>query len=124
MLRAGTIPNVAQAFTKVVHIGHSFGSILTYDLAALHPSFSDALVLTGFSLDGAYLSATFAAWDSKLARLNQLLRFGDVSYSALTSVLADTNSDLAINLAGIGISAADYESVARSTDLADFVAGI
>ncbi len=35
MLRRGTLPNVPHAFSKIVHVGHSLGSILTYNLAAM-----------------------------------------------------------------------------------------
>lgn len=34
---------------KVVHVGHSFGSIVTNALVASHPTLSDGIVLTGFS---------------------------------------------------------------------------
>lgn len=49
-LRSGLIPGVCEAgFAKVVHVGHSFGSIESYSLAVLHPEVTDGLVLTGFS---------------------------------------------------------------------------
>lgn len=54
-LRAGALPGVAAAFDKVVHVGHSFGSIQSYSLAVLHPDASDGLVLTGFSQQSAFL---------------------------------------------------------------------
>lgn len=48
-LRGGKIPGVGCSFNKVVHVGHSFGSIQSYSLAVLHPEVTDGLVLTGFS---------------------------------------------------------------------------
>lgn len=36
-------------FKKIVHIGHSFGSVMTYALSSQYPSIADAIVLTGFS---------------------------------------------------------------------------
>lgn len=54
-LRAGALAGVATAFDKVVHVGHSFGSIQTYSLTVLHPDASDGLVLTGFSQQGEFL---------------------------------------------------------------------
>ena len=35
MLRRGSLPHVPKAFSKVVHVGHSLGSILSYNLAAM-----------------------------------------------------------------------------------------
>lgn len=35
MLRCGSLPHVPKAFSKIVHVGHSLGSILTYNLAAM-----------------------------------------------------------------------------------------
>ena len=35
MLRRGRLPNVHRAFSKIVHVGHSLGSILSYNLAAM-----------------------------------------------------------------------------------------
>jgi hypothetical protein len=34
MLRNGTFPEVKKAFQKVVHVGHSFGSVQTFALAS------------------------------------------------------------------------------------------
>ncbi|KAF3760561.1 alpha/beta-hydrolase [Cryphonectria parasitica EP155] len=48
-LRAGSIKGVGCGFDKVVHVGHSFGSIQSYSLTVLYPHASDGLVLTGFT---------------------------------------------------------------------------
>lgn len=48
-LRSGTAIRGVPAFRKVVHVGHSYGSVQTYTLAVRHPEVSDGLVLTGFS---------------------------------------------------------------------------
>lgn len=49
-LRGGGIPGLnGCTFDKVVHVGHSFGSLQSYSLAVLHPEVTDGLVLTGFS---------------------------------------------------------------------------
>lgn len=55
MLRHGQIPGVGCAFSKVVHVGHSFGSIQSYSLTVTDPELSDGLVLTGFSQDPRFL---------------------------------------------------------------------
>jgi pimeloyl-ACP methyl ester carboxylesterase len=49
-LRASTIPQLAnKSFGKIVHIGHSFGSILSYSLVEEDPTISDGVILTGFT---------------------------------------------------------------------------
>jgi pimeloyl-ACP methyl ester carboxylesterase len=48
-LRDGAIPEVPCVFEKFIHVGHSFGSILTNALASKHPELSHALVLTAYS---------------------------------------------------------------------------
>lgn len=55
LARTGSVPGVSAKFAKVVHVGHSFGSILSYALARDEPSLSDGLVLTGFSTNGSFL---------------------------------------------------------------------
>lgn len=58
-------------------MGHSFGSILSYTFADLYPELSDALVLTGFTLDTAYVGLFAAGGNFVLANQNQNARFGD-----------------------------------------------
>ncbi|KAI5370061.1 putative alpha/beta hydrolase-1 [Septoria linicola] len=54
-LRAGVIPGV-PCFKKVLHVGHSFGSVQSYVLTAQYPTISDGLGLTGFSQNGSFLA--------------------------------------------------------------------
>ncbi|KAK3179138.1 hypothetical protein K4F52_009384 [Lecanicillium sp. MT-2017a] len=42
-------------FKNKVHVGHSFGSAMTYRLSTLYPDISDAIVLTGFSQAPGFL---------------------------------------------------------------------
>lgn len=130
MLRNGTLPSVPQAFNKVVHVGHSFGSKLSVALAAMHPTASDGLILTGFSLNGSYLGSTVASWDSKLARLNQPLRFGNISYSAVSGALstlvpsASNLTELANGLSNFNITLGEVQEILQTTDIGDLFAGI
>ncbi|KAK8138606.1 hypothetical protein PG984_001986 [Apiospora sp. TS-2023a] len=55
MLRENSIPEIKAKFDKIVHVGHSFGSIQTYGLVAAYPDSSDGIVLTGFGQDPAFL---------------------------------------------------------------------
>jgi pimeloyl-ACP methyl ester carboxylesterase len=88
MLRAGKITalNGTRA-SKIVHVGHSFGSILSYELAAAYPTASDGLILTGFSANGTWLPQTIAAWNLQIASQNQPFRFGNLSLAAIDPIL-------------------------------------
>jgi len=55
MLRSGSVPDLPTSFDKIVHVGHSFGSIQSYTLAQLYPDLSDGLVLTGFSQNPSWV---------------------------------------------------------------------
>jgi pimeloyl-ACP methyl ester carboxylesterase len=88
MLRNGTFPGVNQSFKKVVHVGHSYGSIISYILTNLYPTISDGLVLTGFSLDLSFLGFFAASGNFEIASKNQPLRFGSLTSSDLQSVLS------------------------------------
>ncbi|WJG34912.1 Alpha/Beta hydrolase protein [Fusarium oxysporum Fo47] len=52
--REGSL-GVGCKYSKVVHLGHSFGSVISYALANESPELTDAVVLTGFSQATAYL---------------------------------------------------------------------
>lgn len=83
-LRAGDLPDVQKKFKKIVHVGHSFGSALTYELVAMHPNISDGIILTGYSQNGTYVAAISAGMNWQIARMNQPLRFGNHSMGYLT----------------------------------------
>ncbi|KEF52825.1 uncharacterized protein A1O9_11242 [Exophiala aquamarina CBS 119918] len=57
LARTQKLPGEAQGrhFDKIVHVGHSFGSIQSYALARDEPALSDGLILTGFSANGTFL---------------------------------------------------------------------
>ncbi|KAL6250998.1 hypothetical protein RBB50_001206 [Rhinocladiella similis] len=52
---SGSLPGISAKFDKIVHVGHSFGSIQTYALARDEPKLSSGIVLTGFSTTGTYI---------------------------------------------------------------------
>lgn len=56
MAREGKIPQVCRQFSKLIHVGHSFGSAMTYALSAMYPDISDGIVLTGFSQVPKYMA--------------------------------------------------------------------
>ncbi|KAJ5579870.1 uncharacterized protein N7459_005855 [Penicillium hispanicum] len=59
-LRNGSFPRLKKTPSKVVHVGHSFGSLQTYSLTAKYPYLSDGIVLSGFSLNSSFVSYFWA----------------------------------------------------------------
>jgi pimeloyl-ACP methyl ester carboxylesterase len=55
-LRNGDLPGLPCRYEKVVHVGHGYGSILTYALTQMYPIASDGIILTGFSHNTRYMS--------------------------------------------------------------------
>ena len=102
MLRNGTFPGVSRAFSKVVHVGHSFGSAQTYNLVNMYPDISDGIVLTGFSMNSSFTSSFLSGGNFVLASQNQPLRFGNVDTIQLQSLLSGT--PLADYVAGLDLS--------------------
>ena len=60
-LRSGEYTGTIGKPSKIVHVGHSFGSILTHDLITQSPSISDGVVLTGFAFNATDFPAFFEA---------------------------------------------------------------
>ncbi|SMR45010.1 unnamed protein product [Zymoseptoria tritici ST99CH_3D1] len=71
-IRSGCIDGV-PAFRKVLHVGHSFGSVQTYALTAMYPDISDGIVLTGFSQNGTFLPFFQLGGNFVQANLNSAL---------------------------------------------------
>lgn len=72
MVRAGQIEGV-PAFKRIIHIGHSYGSELSYALAAQFPNITEGLALTGFSQNGSFLADFEYGGDFTQANLNPAL---------------------------------------------------
>lgn len=80
LARAGNISHVPIP-KKVVHVGHSWGSILSLGLAALAPQVTDGIVLTGFSGVNDYQNLFIAGSSFHLASENAPKRFPAKQYS-------------------------------------------
>lgn len=65
-LRNGTIGNTT--FNKIIHVGHSYGSILGNGLAAIDNSSVDALILTGYSHNSSFNGQAIAGWSPVFAK--------------------------------------------------------
>ncbi|KKK12610.1 hypothetical protein AOCH_002275 [Aspergillus ochraceoroseus] len=70
MVRNGSYPGIIVP-RKVILIGHSYGSVQTYDLTATDPSSADAIVLTGFSLNQTFSPSFIAGGNWQQAYLTQ-----------------------------------------------------
>ncbi|KAJ9654826.1 hypothetical protein H2198_006181 [Neophaeococcomyces mojaviensis] len=78
--RAGGIPSQPAVPSNVIHVGHSFGSILTVALAATSPVLSDGIVLTGFSGLFAYQSNFLISTNLLIANHADPARFPATQY--------------------------------------------
>ena len=98
--RNGQLPGIDAKFTKVIHVGHSFGSGLSYALTRDYPSASDGLILTGFSANSTF--AAYFALGANWVKANNIshlsaypdgyLAAGDAS-SVQTNFFAPNNFD-------------------------------
>jgi pimeloyl-ACP methyl ester carboxylesterase len=104
MLRNGTFPNVNHTYSKVAHVGHSFGSAQTYSLVDKYPELSDGIVLTGFSMNSSFVGLFAAGNNLQQARLNQPLRFGSVNGTMAQSLINSYATNLFDYLAPIDLS--------------------
>ncbi|CAG8163220.1 unnamed protein product [Penicillium salamii] len=68
-VREGSVEGVSKP-SKIVHVGHSFGSAQTVALSAMYPDLSDALVLTGFSASIASMPVFLSGANFQQAKLN------------------------------------------------------
>lgn len=75
MLRDGTLlrKGVHPHPEKIVHVGHSFGSALTYSMSAKYPDITDAIALTGFSMNATYLPYFLAGANFHQAKLDPVI---------------------------------------------------
>ncbi|KAF2110514.1 Alpha/Beta hydrolase protein [Lophiotrema nucula] len=128
-LRNGDISEIGHAYDKVIHVGHSFGSVQSYWLSALYPDNTDGLVLTGWAQNGSFLPMTVSAWNLHQARLNQPLRLGSASNSGLLQAFSKYSSGIVQYvqglLRGVGVQIASqdiWEDIA-TTEVGNLIDG-
>lgn len=99
-------------------------------LAAAYPNVTDALILTGISFNGSALSSTVASFNTKIARLNQPLRFGstqaDVAFDTLAELFGDSRASLKAAITAfksLNLTTEEYRYILRSTEIWDLLAG-
>ncbi|KAH6606904.1 hypothetical protein Trco_006057 [Trichoderma cornu-damae] len=72
-LRNGTISGIHNKFDKFVHIGHSFGSAITYNFINNNPDFSEAAILTGFGQNFNFATGFLLGGDYEPVKQSPLL---------------------------------------------------
>ncbi|EIN11858.1 hypothetical protein PUNSTDRAFT_111881 [Punctularia strigosozonata HHB-11173 SS5] len=77
MLRKGAVQGV-DASHSIVHIGHSYGSVIAYLLAAQSPNNTNGIVLTGYSQNATGFAATVAGFSVRTGRSNLPKEFGNL----------------------------------------------
>ncbi|KAI1622053.1 Alpha/Beta hydrolase protein [Exophiala viscosa] len=80
LVRAGNVTQVPVP-QKVIHVGHSWGSILSNALAATAPTLSDGVVLTGYSHQVIFNALFIASTGLRFINQNQPARFPNSTYS-------------------------------------------
>jgi pimeloyl-ACP methyl ester carboxylesterase len=131
MLRAGTVPGLHATFDKVIHVGHSFGSVQSYWFSALYPNNTDGLVLTGYSADGSFFTRTVAAWNLHSARLNQPFRLGNSSNEGVPNLLGSYSTGDALirgvqqllTTAGIALTDQEVWEEIATTEVGNLITG-
>jgi pimeloyl-ACP methyl ester carboxylesterase len=129
-LRNGGIEGINK-YKKVIHVGHSFGSVQSYWLSALYPNNTDGVILTGFSVAGQFLSYITAGWNLHSARLNQPLRLGNSSNEGVRKLAAQYNIDKnlvptlqkVLQSAGVQLSSSDVWNEIATTEILDLITG-
>lgn len=101
-VREGTIPGCNKKFSKIIHFGHSFGSVQTAQLSSQYPELTDGIVLTGFSTDGSFIPLFASGSGFETAKYNQPSRLGSPELAApLDSVLSPDADPGIINTYGL-----------------------
>jgi len=130
-LRKGEIAHINRAYNKVIHVGHSFGSVQSFWLSAIYPNNTDGVILTGYSGAASFLPYIVAGWNLHSARLNQPLRFGNASNAGINKLSAKYSLDKNISIglqkllgkAGVDLSSEDLMGIVTSTELLDLITG-
>lgn len=130
-MRKGEIPEIGCAYDKVIHVGHSFGSVQSYWLSALYPENTDGVILTGFSVAGQFLAYIAAGWNLHSARLNQPLRFGNASNDVIRTVADkyDLSDNIVVGLqkilaaAGVDLTSDEVWNELATTEVLDLING-
>ena len=118
------------SWDKIIHVGHSFGSILTTALLAAYGNLSDAAVLTGYIMNEHFAELRRASFDLEYAPQSNVTLFGDRSSGYMVSGTLDaiqtgffsTQADAATGIGGFDTEVLDYAfSIRQSITTSEFL---
>ncbi|KAL4871856.1 hypothetical protein BDV12DRAFT_205706 [Aspergillus spectabilis] len=84
LIQSGSLSLRIPTPTKIVHVGHSFGSLVVNSLVAKSPHLADAVILTGFGHDFSWSANFQLCWGFEIAELNNPRRFAGYDSGYLT----------------------------------------
>jgi pimeloyl-ACP methyl ester carboxylesterase len=115
LARTGTAP-FPRAFSKVIYVGHSFGSMIGNGLNVKYPNDVDATVLTGFSENLiTSFASTFAGVGILPASIANPAKYGDLNPCYLQTVIKADVTKVFFYPGGYDIALTDYDWTVRGT---------
>ena len=108
-LRTGDIDGIDCPYQKVIHVGHSFGSVQSYWLSALYPNNTDGVVLTGYSAASQFFASNEGVY--QLA----------AQYGASQDIVPVLQK--ALDATGVDLSSQEVWNIVASTEVLDLISG-
>lgn len=120
---ANAFKGSAVSFDKIIHIGHSFGSVLTTAFLATYGNLSDAAVITGYILNDHFAEMRKTTFGLEYAPQNDKTLFGDRSSGYLVdgtvggfqTIFFSTQADATTGTGGFDAEVLDYAFSIRQT---------
>ena len=110
------------SFDKIIHVGHSFGSILTSRLLATYGNLSDAAVLTGYIPNQYLADLRLTSWGLEYAPQSNMTLFGDrpsgymvAGARGLQTTFFSTEANASTGIGGFDTQVLDYAFSIRQT---------
>ncbi|KAI5840773.1 Alpha/Beta hydrolase protein [Morchella snyderi] len=107
LIREGSI-GIGYTPEKVIHVGHSYGSVLSNRLAVDTPELSDGLILTGYGHNSTWLQGSLVPWGFQIARLQDPVRFANFESEYLTWATKWSNQFFFLKYPFFSTEALDY----------------
>lgn len=111
------------SFKKIIHMGHSFGSVLTTAFLATYGNLTDAAVITGYILNEHFAEMQKGVFGLEYAPQNSVTLFGDRSSGYMVdgtlggfqTVFFSTRADATTGIGGFDREVLDYAFSIRQT---------
>ena len=118
-----TFNSSTTSFDRIIHIGHSFGSVLTTALLATYGNLSDAAVITGYILNDHFAEMRKATFALEYAPQSNGTLFGDRSSGYMVdgtregfqTVFFSTQANATTGTGGFDTEVLDYAFSIRQT---------